>query len=516
MMKFGKKPCVVGIDIGTSSCKTLAVDEEGRVLSRATREYPVYNPFPGWSEQDPLDWWEAAKATLFEVSQEVEEQGYTVEGIGLTGQMHGLVLLDEAGNVLRPCIMWNDQRSAPYCAKIHDTVGGEKEFMRITNNPMLPGYTGGKILWVRENEPELFKKAQKFLCPKDYLRFKLTGKYATDVSDASGTGLFSVRERKWAQELIRELGIPFHLFPETFESQDVTGTVLPEAAQEVGVRSGIPVVGGGGDAVVQTVGVGAIRPGIVSITLGTAGIVGMSLERFYENPGNTLQFFCNALPGSWIVYGTTLAAGGSLSWFRNTFGALERELARWIGESPYDLMSREAELSAPLGRGILFLPYLIGERCPHADPFARGVLIGFGLHHSRNDVVRSVFEGIVFSLKDAYSLMEELGLSVSQVRISGGGAKSKLFQRLHADIFNSEVLTVEYGEEGGSYGAALLAGVGIGLWSSMEEATGKLRIRERTLPDAERARLYAEFFKVYQNLYHVLRETFKTISSFQT
>lgn len=515
-MRSEKKPCVVGIDIGTSSCKTLAVDSEGRVLSRATREYPVYNPFPGWSEQDPLDWWEAAKATLSEVSRDVERQGYTVEGIGLTGQMHGLVLLDEAGNVLRPCIMWNDQRSDPYCEKIHEMVGGEREFIRITNNPMLPGYTGGKILWVQENEPELFKKAQKFLCPKDYIRFKLTGKYATDVSDASGTGLFSVRERKWALDLIKDLGIPFHLFPEAFESPSVTGTVLPEVAQEVGVRSGVPVVGGGGDAVVQTVGVGAIRPGILSITLGTAGIVGMSLDRFYENPGNTLQFFCNAIPGSWIVYGTTLAAGGSLSWFRNTFGGLEREMARWIGESPYDLMSREAELSAPLGRGILFLPYLIGERCPHADPFARGVLIGFGLHHSRNDIVRSVFEGIVFSLRDAYSLMEGLGLSVSQVRISGGGAKSKLFQRLHADIFNSEVLAVEYGEEGGSYGAALLAGVGIGLWSSMEEAAGKLQIRERTLPDAERVQRYAEFFKVYQNLYNVLRETFRTISSFQT
>lgn len=515
-MGIGKKPCVVGIDIGTSSCKTLAVDEEGRVLSRATREYPVYNPLPGWSEQDPLDWWEATKATLLAVSQEVEEQGYTISGIGLTGQMHGLVLLDGAGNVLRPCIMWNDQRSAPYCAKIHEKVGGEKEFIKITNNPMLPGYTGGKILWVQENEPGLLEKARKFLCPKDYIRFKLTGTYATDVSDASGTGLFSVRERRWAQDLIKELGIPLHLFPETFESPEVTGTVLPEVAQEVGIQPGVPVVGGGGDAVVQTVGVGAVRPGIISITLGTAGIVGMSLDRFYENPGNTLQFFCNAIPGSWIVYGTTLAAGGSLSWFRNTFGGLERELSRWIGESPYELMSREAELSAPLGRGIVFLPYLIGERCPHADPFARGVLIGFGLHHSRNDILRSVFEGIVFSLRDVYSLMEGLGLSVSQVRISGGGAKSKLFQKLHADIFNSEVLTVEYGEEGGSYGAALLAGVGIGLWSSMEEATEKLHIRERTLPDAERAQLYAEFFKVYQNLYGVLQETFRTISRFQT
>ncbi len=324
-----KKPCVVGIDIGTSSCKTLALDEEGKVLSRASREYPVYTPFPGWSEQNPLDWWEAVKTTLAQVSLDVEARGYSIESIGLTGQMHGLVLLDDRGEVLRPCILWNDQRSAPYCEKIHEFVGGEREFVRLTNNPMLPGYTGGKILWVREQEPEVFKKASKFLCPKDYIRFRLTGGYVTDVTDASGTGLFSIRERKWAQNLIKNLGIPFELFPEVCESPEITGVVQETVALEVGVRPGIPVVGGGGDAVVQTVGVGAISPDIVSITLGTAGIVAVSLDGFCENPGSTLQFFCNAIPGKWIVYGTTLAAGGSLSWFRNTFGGLEQELARW-------------------------------------------------------------------------------------------------------------------------------------------------------------------------------------------
>lgn len=514
-MGSSRKPCVVGVDIGTSSCKTLAVDEGGKVLSRFTREYPVYTPLPGWSEQDPLDWWEAAKTTLSEVSSDLATKGYSIEGIGLTGQMHGLVLLDGEGNVLRPCIMWNDQRSAPYCEKIYEMVGGEAEFLRITNNPMLPGYTGGKILWVREEEPEIFRKAKKFLCPKDYIRLKLTGNYVTDVTDASGTGLFSVRERKWARELIGHLGISFELFPGVCESPEVTGVVQKGVAEEVGIKSGIPVVGGGGDAVVQTVGVGAISPDVISITLGTAGIVAVSLDDFCENPGSTLQFFCNAMPGKWIVYGTTLAAGGSLSWFRNTFGGLERELARWMNQSVYDILSKEAELAPPLGRGILFLPYLIGERCPYSDPYARGALIGFGLHHSRNDVVRSVFEGIVFSLRDVYASIEALGITASQVRLTGGGAKSKLFQRIHADIFNSEVLTVTYGEEGGSYGAALLAGVGVGLWSSVEEATSKLQIQDRIVPEKEKAMLYAEFFKVYQSLYGVLQETFKKISGFQ-
>ena len=510
-----KKPCIVGIDIGTSSCKTLAVDGEGRVLSRATREYPVYTPLPGWSEQDPLDWWEATKITLSQVSLDVEAKGYTIDGIGLTGQMHGLVLLDGKGNVLRPCIMWNDQRSAPYCEKIHESVGGEKEFLRLTNNPMLPGYTGGKIIWVREQESDVFQKAEKFLCPKDYIRFQLTGKYVTDVTDASGTGLFSIRERRWAEDLIKSLGIPFALFPEVCESPEITGVVQKGVATEVGIKSGIPVVGGGGDAVVQTIGVGAISSDIISITLGTAGIVAVSLDDFCENPGSTLQFFCNAIPKRWIVYGTTLAAGGSLSWFRNTLGGLEKELAWWMKRSPYDFLSEEAELSSPLGRGILFLPYLIGERCPHSDPHARGVLIGFGLHHSRNDIVRSIFEGIVFSLRDVYASMEALGLTASQVRLTGGGAKSKFFQKLHADIFGSEVLTVNYGEEGGSYGAALLAGVGIGLWPSIEEAITKLEIQERTFPHEDNTRLYTEFFRVYQSLYGVLGETFKKMSNFQ-
>ncbi|MGQ9472870.1 MAG: xylulokinase [Candidatus Caldatribacteriaceae bacterium] len=512
---MGKKPCVVGVDIGTSSCKTLAVNEQGEVLAVSLEEYPVFTPLPGWSEQDPEDWWKAVKNTLREVSQKVEEFGYTIEGVGLTGQMHGLVLLDKEGKVLRPCIMWNDQRSAPYCSKIYEVVGGEESFLAIVNNTMLPGYTGGKILWVQDNEPSLFAQANQFLCPKDFIRFKLTGVFATDVTDASGTGLFNVRKREWAKELIKELGLPFSLFPPSFESCEKTGHVKEEVAKEIGLKSGVPVFGGGGDAVVQNIGVGAVEPDILSITLGTAGIVAIASDKFLENSGGTLQFFCNAMPQSWIVFGTTLAAGGSLRWFRDVFAGAEQEVARLVGKSVYQILSDEGEMSQPLARGIIFLPYLIGERCPHADPDARGVFLGFGLHHSRNDIVRSVFEGIVFSLRDVYMHMEQLGFAISQIRISGGGAKSHLFQRLHADIFNSEVITVKHGEEGGSYGAAILAGVGFGFWPSVQEAASGIQVETRTPVAPENVELYRSFFEIYRSLYGTLRSTFQSVSRFQ-
>lgn len=510
-----KRPCVVGVDIGTSSCKTLAINEGGEVLAVATEEYPVFTPSPGWSEQDPEDWWKAVKITLKDVSQRLEKIGYTIEGIGLTGQMHGLVLLDQEGKVLRPCIMWNDQRSAPYCSRFYEVVGGETEFLKIVNNVMLPGYTGGKILWVQDREPEVFSQADRFLCPKDFIRFKLTGDFATDVTDASGTGLFNVRKRKWATDLIQELGFPLSMFPPAFESSEKTGCVKEKVAREIGIKSGIPVFGGGGDAVVQNIGVGAVEPSVLSITLGTAGIAAIASDRFLENPGGTLQFFCNAMPQGWIVFGTTLAAGGSLRWFRDIFGGLEKETSRWLGQSAYEMLDAEGSLSQPLARGIIFLPYLIGERCPHTDPDARGVLIGFGLHHSRNDLVRSVFEGIVFSLRDVYAEMEKLGFTVSQVRLSGGGAKSNLFRKIHADVFNSEVVTVEHGEEGGSYGAAILAGVGFGFWPSVQNAALCIKFETKTQVTPEHAEMYREFFVVYQSLYRTLGPTFKTLGRFQ-
>ncbi len=509
------KSCVVGIDIGTSSCKTLAVDEEGKVIASSSAEYPVYTPFPGWSEQDPLDWWNAVKSTFREVAQKIEEQNFSIEGIGLTGQMHGLVLLDAQGKVLRPCILWNDQRSAPFCDEIHDLVGGKEKLMETTNNIMLPGYTGGKLLWVRKNEPQVFEKATKFLCPKDFIRFMLTGEIATDVTDASGTGLFDVRNRKWATELIKLLDLPLSLFPASVESCEKTGVVAESVAKELGIEPDVPVFGGGGDAVVQTVGVGAVEPSVLAITLGTAGIVAASFNEFRKNPGETIQFFCNAMPESWIAYGTTLAAGGSLRWFRDTFAWSEEGVAKWLGKSSYDFLSEEASLASPFARGLVFLPYLIGERCPHNDPLARGALVGFGWHSSRNDFLRSVFEGIVFSLRDVLVSMEPLGLRVRQIRLAGGGARSPLFCKLHANIFGSKVVTVKSGEEGGSYGAALIAGVGAGIWRSVKEAVSHIKVETETEPDEELIEKYTKFFEVYRSTYRALKDVFRMLSPFQ-
>lgn len=514
---MSNRSSVVGVDIGTTSCKTLAIDERGEVLAVSIEEYPVYNPFPGWSEQNPRDWWNAVKNTLREVSRKLKEKGYMIEGLGLTGQMHGLVVLDSKGEVLRPCIMWNDQRSAPYCSKIYEIMGGEKEFLKRVNNSMLPGYTGGKILWLRENEPQVYERAKQFLCPKDFIRYKLSNTFATDVTDASGTGLFDVKRRKWANELIAELKIPFEMFPSVYESHEKTGMVLKDIADEIEILNGTPVFAGGGDAVVQTVGVGAVEPNILSITLGTAGIVAVSLNTCLENPGDgAMQFFCNAIPDGWIVFGTTLAAGGSLRWFKDIFGGPEVEVSKWIKRSIYDLLGDEGEVSVPFARGIVFLPYLIGERCPHNDPDARGVFIGIGLHHSRNDIVRSVYEGIVFSLRDVYSQMERLGLKISQIRISGGGARSTLFKKLHADIFNSEVMTMKYGSEGGSYGAAILAGVGAGFWSSVKEAAQHIAFETTTKADIDYVNGYQDLFKIYKSLYKTLHASFKTLKRFQS
>jgi len=505
----------VGVDIGTSSCKTLAVNEEGKIIAGSSIEYPVYSPLPGWSEQNPADWWEAVKITLREVAREAEEQKFCIEGIGLTGQMHGLVLLDAEGRVLRPCILWNDQRSAPFCEKIHEMAGGEEKLLEITNNIMLPGYTGGKILWVREREPDIFNRASKFLCPKDFIRFKLTGEFVTDVSDASGTGLFDVKRRRWANDLIQALDLPISFFPLFVESHEKTGVIKKDVASELGIEAGIPIFGGGGDAVVQTVGIGAVEPSILGVTLGTAGIVAATINEFQINPGGTIQFFCNVIPDSWVAFGTTLAAGGSLRWVRDIFASSERELAKWLRQSPYDLMGEEAELSSPFARGMIFLPYLIGERCPHNDPHAQGTLVGFGLHSSRNDILRSVFEGIVFSLKDVFTSMSSLNLNINQIRLAGGGAKNPLFQKLHADIFGSKVITLESGEEGGSYGAAIIAGVGAGIWSSVSDAVAYLEIKTETNPDIRMVEEYAEFFEIYRSLYDALKETFWKLSQFQ-
>lgn len=505
------KQYVIGIDIGTSGCKTLIIDHEGHVARRAVEEYPLSIPRPGWSEQEPEHWWQAVVTTLKKVLNGFQALS-GIKAIGLSGQMHGLVALDANGGVLRPAILWNDQRTGEQCRKIHEMAGGIDGLLKLTNNRMLPGYTGGKILWLREYEPDNYEKTRKILNPKDYIRYRLTGEYATEVSDASGTGLFNVRERKWCHALLEILDIPKALLPACYESPEISGSVLNSVAADLGLPAGLPVAGGGGDAVVQTTGTGLVEPGILGTTIGTAGIAAMALDRCYDNPQGKLQVFCNNMPDKWHTMGVTLSAGGCLRWVRDMLGGAENEVARWLDKDVYELFTAEADLAEPGCEGLLFLPYLIGERCPHPDPNARGGFVGLTLRHDRRSILRSVLEGTVFSLKDVAGLIEEMGIQISQIRTSGGGAHSDLWRRIHADVFNREVITVSGSAEGGAYGAALVAGAGVGVWPTVEEAVQVIKTEKRTLPDAKNIEIYGKLYPIYRELYLNLKDTFDRLA----
>jgi xylulokinase len=377
---------------------------------------------------------------------------------------------------------------------------------------MLPGYTGGKILWIRENESRLYEKIRRILNPKDYIRFRLTGEFATEVSDASGTGLFNVWERDWSYRLLEILDIPKEWLPRCHESSEISGKVTQRVAKELGLPEGLPVAGGGGDAVVQTTGTGIVEPGILGTTIGTAGNVTMALDRCHKNAGGKLQVFCNNMPNKWHTMGVTLAAGGSLRWFRDALGESEKEISRRRGKDVYDILSREASQVEPGCEGLLFLPYLIGERCPHADPHARGAFIGLTLRHKKSHLIRSILEGVIFSLRDVTEVIRETGVPITQIRTSGGGALSKLWRQIHADVFNSEVLTMSGSGEGGAYGAALVAGTGVGIWPVVEEAVKSLKVETKTSPIPKNVEIYNRLFKVYQDLYSTLKGTFDEIS----
>jgi xylulokinase len=374
---------------------------------------------------------------------------------------------------------------------------------------MLPGYTGGKILWIREHEPSNFERMVKFLNPKDYIRYRLTGEIATEVSDASGTGLFDVRSRTWSLELFERLGIPADLAPACYESTVVSGRLAASVADTLGLSKGLPVAGGGGDSVIQTLGTGVVSSDVLMTTIGTAGIISTALERYRDNPDGLLQIFCNVMPGEWHAMGVTLAAGGALNWAKGVLGGAESEVSRLCGEDVYDLISRESAQSPPGSRGLVFLPYLQGERCPHTDPDARGAFVGLSLTTRKSDLFRSVMEGVIFSFRDVAEIFSSLGMTFSHIATSGGGAQSGLWRQIHADIFKKRVITVSGSRGGAAYGAAIVAGVGLKVWSDFKEAAGVLRVETETEPDPETFALYDRFYALYRELYPLLRESFR-------
>jgi xylulokinase len=503
---------LIGIDVGTTGAKTLLIDAAGQVLASATEEYPMYTPRPLWSEQDPEDWWQA---TVKSIRRAVEQAGVNprdVAGIGLTGQMHGMVMLDAQGKVLRPCIMWNDQRTAKQCAYIMDTIGRER-FLQLTLNPALPGFTAPKIIWTRENEPEVYAKAAKVLLPKDYIRYRLTGEYYTEVSDAAGTVLLDVTHRRWSSEVLKALDIPEDWMPTCVESPEVTGGLTAEAAKLTGLWTGMPLIGGGGDNAAAAVGTGIVEPGLVSVSLGTSGVVFAHSEAPSGDPQGRLHTFCHAVPGKWHLMGVTLSAGGSLRWFRDTLGLAERDIAALAGVDPYEIITAEAEQAPAGSEGLIFLPYLSGERTPYPDPNARGAFFGLTLRHNKRHMARSVLEGVAYSLRDCIELFRELNVPITQVRAIGGGARSLAWRQILADVFGTELVTVNV-TDGAPYGAALLAGVGTGVYADVAAACeATVRIVDRMEPIAANQVAYDQYYAVYHSLYGALKPAYAAVAA---
>ena len=485
----------LGIDSSTTGVKALLIDDQGRVAGTATIEIPLSTPKPLWSEQDPATWWHGAVDSIQQVLSQTDISGSDVAAIGLTGQMHGLTLLDEAGEVLRPAILWNDQRTGSQCDTIRQRLG-KKRLVEITGNDALTGFTAPKILWVQENEPDVLAKAKQILLPKDYVRFKLTGIYATDRAGAAGTLLLDVKNRDWSAEVLAALNIPAEWLPPTHEGPAVTGHVSAEAAQVTGLNEGTPVVGGGGDQAAQAVGVGAVEPGIIALTLGTSGVVFASAAEPFIEPEGRLHSFCHAVPGRWHMMGVMLSAAGSLRWYRDTLAP----------GTDYDtLLAPTARLPAG-SEGLLFLPYLTGERTPHPDPLARGAFVGLTIRHTQPHLTRAVLEGVAFGLRDSFELMKSAGLTdIKQVRVSGGGARSSLWRQILADVLDVELVTVNT-TEGAAYGAALLAGVGAGAWPDVDTACEAcIKLTGSTSPQPDTVTKYESLYPQYRELYPALK-----------
>jgi xylulokinase len=481
---------LLGLDIGTSGARCLAVDPDGKVLAAATAEYPLHSPRPGWTEQHPEDWWQAASAVMAGVTAQVEEK---VRGIGLTGQMHGSVFLDRAGVVIRPALLWNDQRTASQAVAITERVGGRR-LVEIAGNPALTGFQAPKILWLREQEPDLYDRVATVLLPKDYIRLRLTGEKATDVSDASGTLLLDLARRDWSEQILEALEIPRAWLPAVQESPQATG----RAASLV---PGAVVAAGAGDNAAAAVGNGIVHKGLASCSIGTSGVLFAHADELEPDPSGRLHTFCHAVPARYHMMGVTLAAGASLRWWRDL-----------AGQGDYDAIT-ELAATAPSGsEGLVFLPYLSGERSPHLDPRARGAFIGLTARHDRSHLTRAVMEGVAFSVRDLLEVMDELGVSPEEIRATGGGARSDFWRQLLADVLGKPIVRTEV-DEGPAYGAALLAGVAAGMFKDVEEACSGIRLRPDTSePDRERTKRYDEYFGVYRSLYSANAEAMHALT----
>jgi xylulokinase len=499
---------LLGIDVGTGGTRALIIDEHGTVIASAIHEHvPFASPKPGWAEQDPADWWNATQHAIRAVLEKSNTRSEEIAGVGLAGQMHGAVLLDENDQVLRPSLIWCDQRTAAECDWLNQTIGADR-IVELTSNPALTNFTLTKLLWVRTHEPEIWKKFRSLLLPKDYVRFCMTGVRAIDVAEASGTLMLDVTHRCWSDEVLAATGIDASCLPPVFESQEIVGHITHEAARLTGLKAGTPVVAGAGDQAAGALGMGIVRPGDVSATIGTSGVVFAATDKPFLEPHGRLHTFCHAIPGRWHVMGVTQAAGLSLRWFRDTFGVSAAADAKNTAGDPYDALAQEAAKVASGSEGVLWTPYLMGERAPHLDPEARATLTGLQAHHGRGHIIRAILEGVAFSLKDTFTILEELHVPVQAIRLGGGGARSPLWRQIQADVYGQTVEIVE-AEEGAAYGGALLAGVGTGVWASVDDACRDVvRVRQRIEPDEASKSILAAQYTRYRAIYPALAALF--------
>jgi xylulokinase len=465
----------IGVDVGTTGAQAVAVDERGVVVATASSEYPLLTPRPQWTEQEPAAWWDGVRQTLTSTVRDVVRAGHAVAGIGLTGQMHGSVFLDATGEVIRPALLWNDQRTARQCEAITDLVG-ERRLVEITGNPALTGFQAPKVLWLRDEEPDAFARVEHVLLPKDYIRYRLAGEFATDASDAAGTLFLDLQRRTWSEEILDVLDIPASWLPDVFESPEVAGTLAPDVADELGLGGGIPIAAGGGDNAAAAIGTGITRDGLMSSSIGTSGVLFAHADTPAIDPSGRIHAFCHAVPGKDCLLAVELSAGGSLRWWRDVTG------------SEYDTLVAEAEAVPAGSEGLLFLPYLTGERTPHLDPEARGVFLGLTARHTRGDMTRALMEGVLFGLRDGLEIMRDLWL------------------RLQADVYGLPVHRLEI-EEGAAYGAALLGHVAAGTFANVEEATSVVRTGpDVTEPDPRAAETYDALHAVYRGVYGAVRD----------
>ena len=495
----------LGIDVGTGGTRALLIDSHGEVVASASSEHANFaSPKPGWAEQDPHDWWRACGEAVQKALQSSGIRADEIACVGFSGQMHGAVLLDSKGEVIRPSIIWCDQRSEAQSVELEQMFGRDT-LIRLTCNPPLTNFTLTKLLWVRETEPKNWERVAHVMLPKDYVRFRLTGERAIDMADASGTLLLDVTHRRWSQEVLAKTGISEKMLPALFESPDVCGRVSAAGAQATGLRAGTPVVAGAGDQAAGAVGMGIARVGAVSATIGTSGVVFASTDRPAMDPQGRLHTFCHAIPGRWHVMGVTQSAGLSLRWYRDNFGGASPGVQKKDGRDPYDVFAEEAAAAPAGSEGAFWVPYLMGERTPHLDPNARAALIGLTASHTRAHVIRAIMEGVAYSLKDTFTIFDEMKIPVTSIRLGGGGARSPLWRQIQADVYGREVEIVA-AEEGAAYGAAILAGTGAKEWTSVEQACDAVvRVAKKIPPNQKDSSTMQQAYGTYRKIYPALR-----------